>query len=147
MPKSTPAGNVVDTLNEKILACAMLEQEAKHLNEKASAERAAIFELMHNHGLGRHATPEGAEALIYASTRAEWSVEKLQKLLDKERFSALCPPTPKAGDLKKLMEADATLAKDLKKCAKWKETESLKVTPPPPPSADQIAYVTRSKLS
>lgn len=130
--KSAPATGAVTSLAEldqEIDRLARFKLQKKIIEDLEAAAGAKIKSLMDSLQIARHVTATGCEALVIEGHKATWDVALLRAHLDPERFAALCPPTPKAADLKKLLEADPLLKATLAGCCRLEATETLRVTP------------------
>lgn len=103
------------TLNRDIAEAVRLQQQIGDLTAQLDVRREGIKCAMKAAKVTRYATPEGHEALVITRTVRSWLVEKLQDVLDVKRFRLLCPRTPQAKELGKILEADPVLGAQLEK--------------------------------
>ncbi|MBE7465436.1 MAG: hypothetical protein HS116_18315 [Planctomycetes bacterium] len=125
--KQKTEGAVID-LNTRIDRAVTRQLQIEGLQAEQKAERVAIQKLMEGAELERQATPTGNEALRVSKQSYTWDPEKLESLLDDDELETYVPRKPDGTKLRNWLDTlEGDEARNLKKCAKVKNSEVLEL--------------------
>lgn len=114
--KHKPIVLTLAELEQTVVQAEQFELRIQAYKQALSVARADIRKTMESKNLKlTFAMDKRLQAQLVEQDTYSWFVDELRRYLTPAEFKKYVPPTPKAADLRKLIEADAPIATALKK--------------------------------